>query len=637
MRLIQLTLIEVAVVVAFFLRFEFSVPVLMRPALAWAVITWALVKMPVNHMFGLHRYVWRYFSTPDVPRITLSNIIGSAAAGTLVILACPYSFPRSVIAIDLLFSILFALSTGAVARMIFEWDIFGNRQTGPKTLIFGAGAAGILLLRESRHNPGFGRSVCGFVDDDERKSLRVIHGVPVLGTGDELQEIVKKWTIREVLIAIPSAGKGQMRRIVDLCRAAGVSFRTMPGVSEIIADQSLLRQLRDVSVEDLLGRSTVQLDSRAVEAKILRRVVLVTGAAGSIGSELCRQIAAWGPAALVAVDISETGLFHLENELRQTHPGLVLHSELASIRNRARINQIFSLRRPDIVYHAAAYKHVPMLEANAFEAVENNVLGTWNLAMAVRENRVADLVMISSDKAVRPTNVMGVTKRISELIVRSLEAPGARNVSVRFGNVLGSNGSVIPLFKSQIAAGGPVTVTHPEMQRYFMTIPEAVQLVMEASAMGRGGEIFVLDMGSPIRIVELARQLIMLSGLKPDEDIRIEFTGPRPGEKLYEQLSLDDEAVKQTHHPKIKVFCGTSISEVRMTEHLAKMRRACSEMNLVELMAQLQNLVPDYTVSKELLAQCEPHSTAGDLIRLLSSLRMTDAASLTEAVSEQMP
>jgi FlaA1/EpsC-like NDP-sugar epimerase len=615
--------VELAVVAAFILRFEFTIPAAMRPALIWAAIIWAFVKLPVSHYFGLHRHLWRYFSASDLPRIVMSNTVGSASVALAVALACPYSFPRSVIAIDFLFTILFTAGAGTIARLASEPPAALARDKRTRTLIFGAGDAGMMLLREARHNSSFAHEVCGFIDDDDRKRKCIIQGVPVLGAGADLHQIARQWRIEEVLIAIPSAGGAEMRRIVSLCRSAGVSFRTMPAISEIISDRGLGRQLRDVAVEDLLGRAAVQLDRRQIERKIAGRAVLVTGAAGSIGSELCRQIAACRPAALIAFDISETGLFHIDGELRRAFPDLILHTEIGSIQNGRRLSETFARHQPDVVYHAAAYKHVPMMEANVFEAVENNVAGTYNVAVAAREHGVKDLVMISSDKAVRPTNIMGATKRISELVVRSLQSPQARNVSVRFGNVLGSNGSVVPIFKSQIAAGGPVTVTHPDMCRYFMTIPEAVQLVMQASAMGKGGEIFVLDMGEPIPIVELARQLILLSGLRPDEDIQIEFTGARPGEKLREELNLTDEEIKPTHHSKIKIFSGASVSEKQMLEHLAALRSACAQNDLSAVIAEMKKLVPDYRVSVEVLASIRHDRSwwEPDLARLSESLQ----------------
>ena len=355
-----------------------------------------------------------------------------------------------------------------------------------------------------------------------------------------------------------------------------------------------------------------ELDSRRIHAKLGGKVALVTGAAGSIGSELCRQIARFQPAALVALEISETALFHLEREMRRLFPQMAFFAEIGNIQNAQRLREIFRAYGPAVVYHAAAYKHVPMMESHIYEAVENNVLGTFNVAVAAAESGVEDFVMISSDKAVRPTNAMGATKRVAELLIRSLQNGGPRFVSVRFGNVLGSNGSVVPIFNEQIARGGPVTVTHPEMRRYFMTIPEAVQLVLQASTMGRGGEIFVLDMGEPVKIVDLARQLIVLSGLKPDEDIRIEFTGVRPGEKLYEELNMDEEHILPTYHDKVRIFAGSSMSADTTMGNLAALRAACERRDLAALVLELQRMVPDYTPSETLLDRLGQH----DLVRL---------------------
>jgi FlaA1/EpsC-like NDP-sugar epimerase len=368
-----------------------------------------------------------------------------------------------------------------------------------------------------------------------------------------------------------------------------------------VAERRISTQIREVAVEDVLGRSVIELDWSGIRAKLGGKVALVTGAAGSIGSELCRQIARLEPAALIAFDMSETALFEIEQEMLRTHPNLVFHPEIGSIRSRRRLQEVLSLHRPSIVYHAAAYKHVPMMEAHVFEAVENNVFGTCNVAAAAAEFGVEDFVMVSSDKAVRPANMMGATKRVSELAIRSLQNGGPRYVSVRFGNVLGSNGSVVPIFKRQIAAGGPVTVTHPKMRRYFMTIPEAVQLVMQASTMGKGGEIFVLDMGQPVCIVDLARQLIVLSGLRPDHDIRIEFTGVRPGEKLYEELHCDGEETLSTSHNKISVFAGLSLPFDQMTRHLNVLRSACDRRDVRKLVFELKEMIPDYNPSKEVL------------------------------------
>jgi FlaA1/EpsC-like NDP-sugar epimerase len=608
--LTQFALVELALLTAFFLRFDFAIPQAMKLPLLWAVLAWAVIKVPVSRLFGLHLRLWRYFSTPDLRRLIASNSVGSLGVAFLVAIACPYSFPRSVIVLDFFLVMLFTAGAGTLVRLLAENRTTGVDSQQTRTLIFGAGAAGLTLLRESRQNSSFRHHICAFADDDPAKRGAIIQGIPVLGGGPDLQSIVRQHSIQEVLIALPSARGPEMRRIVELCRASGVAFRTMPAMTEIISSQGLGKQIREVAVEDLLGRSAIQLDRAHMERKLKNRVALVTGAAGSIGSELCRQIAACRPAALVAFDMAESALFHIQCEIRKSHPDLVFHAEIGSAQNRQRLSEICAAYRPHIVYHAAAYKHVPMMETHVFEAVENNVVGTFNIATVAREYGVEDLVMVSTDKAVHPTSVMGVTKRISELIVRSFEDPGSRHVSVRFGNVLGSNGSVIPIFKNQIAAGGPVTVTHPDMHRFFMTIPEAVQLVLQASTMGQGSEIFVLDMGLPVSILDLARQLILLSGLKPDEDIAIEFSGARPGEKLHEELNLIDEEVKLTHHPKIKVFAGTPVSRAWMIHRLTSLGAACAARDLGALVEEMKQIVPDYTVSQDVQVRIEPTPAA---------------------------
>ncbi len=372
-------------------------------------------------------------------------------------------------------------------------------------------------------------------------------------------------------------------------------------MAEIIDGSGLTPQIRDVAVEDLLGRTPVRLDQDRISAKLHNRTVLVTGAAGSIGSELCRQIARFRPAAIVGYETAETPLFQLEQEMARSFPDVPFHPAIGSIQNTRRLAEVFTEHQPAIVYHAAAYKHVPMMEAHSFEAVENNVSGTLNVALAADRYGAEDFVMISSDKAVRPTNVMGATKRLAELVIRSLQNGKTKFVSVRFGNVLGSNGSVVPIFKQQIARGGPVTVTHPEMRRFFMTIPEACQLVLQSSTMGQGGEIFVLDMGEPVRIVDLARNLILLSGLRPDEDIKIEFTGTRPGEKLFEELNTHDEDTLPTYHEKIKIFAGVTLPWPTMERHLAHIQSACATRNLDELILTLKDLLPDYNPSSAIL------------------------------------
>jgi FlaA1/EpsC-like NDP-sugar epimerase len=374
-------------------------------------------------------------------------------------------------------------------------------------------------------------------------------------------------------------------------------------------EDSLVHQIRDVAVEDLLGRPPVRLDEDRIRASVEGAVVLVTGAAGSIGSELCRQIARFVPAAIVGFDISESGLFQLEREMARSFPLIQFRPEVGSVQGSRRVADVFRRHRPSMVFHAAAYKHVPMMEAHLFEVIENNVFGTLNVALAAGESNVRDFVMISSDKAVSPANIMGVSKRIAELVIRSLQNGHVKYVSVRFGNVLGSAGSVVPIFKEQIARGGPVTVTHPEMRRYFMTIPEASQLVLQSSTMGKGGEIFALDMGEPVRILDLARNLILLSGLRPDDDIRIAVTGLRPGEKLLEELNLLDENLLPTYHEKIRIFAGCTIPWTEMERHLGRLRYHCDVRDSHESIRALKELVPDYNPGSELLRQLLAEAT----------------------------
>jgi FlaA1/EpsC-like NDP-sugar epimerase len=398
---------------------------------------------------------------------------------------------------------------------------------------------------------------------------------------------------------VPSATSAQIIKILNHCAAAHLQFRTVPTLSEIIRGNADAAPVRELAVEDLLGRSPVQLEDAAVRAKLENKVVLVTGAGGSIGSELCRQIAHFNPLRIIGLDISETALFYLDRELRHDFPHLTFEPAIGSVQNVTRLTEIFGSNQISTVYHAAAYKHVPMMENHLFQAVENNVVGTFNLARVAEHFGVEDFVMISSDKAVRPTSIMGLTKRVSEILTRSLQGSTTKYVSVRFGNVLGSNGSVVPIFKQQIAAGGPVTVTHREMRRFFMTIPEAVQLVLQASTMGKGGEIFVLDMGEPVKIVDLVQNMILLSGRRPT-DIQIEFTGPRSGEKLYEETTTFEEETLPTFHEKISVFAGDGVLIEDADAWMSDVRRMCGSRDL-RLILFFKQLVPDYSPSAQVL------------------------------------
>lgn len=600
--LIQIAAFASATLGAFLLRFDFTIPATHAVHLWTAVAVWCVTKSTVFFGFRLHRSWWRYVSMEDVVWLVASNLVGSAVGTTILYLFGPKGFPRSVYLLDFVLCLGATCLIRVAARLAAE-GLHGRIKNGGRkaALIYGAGDAGYLLAREIKSNQAFPYELAGFLDDDPSKKGARILGVPVFGSGADLARIKTRAGAELVLIAMPSANGQEMTRVLNQCVEAGVEYKTMPAMGEVIENGGLLAQMRPVDVEDLLGRNAVRLDVGDIEDKLRGQVVLVTGAAGSIGSELCRQIAKFGPARLVGLDAAETPLFFLEREMRAEWPELEFAAEMGNIQNRRRLDEVFEKYSPAVVFHAAAYKHVPMVEACVFEAVENNVFGTLQVAECSAEHGVEDFVMISTDKAVQPTNMMGATKRLAELVVRGLQAGSTKFVSVRFGNVLGSNGSVIPIFKEQIAKGGPVTVTHPEMRRYFMTIPEAAQLVLQASTLGEGGEIFVLDMGEPVKIADLARNLILLSGLRPGQDIRIEYSGVRPGEKLYEELHLADENTKPTKHEKILVFGGQSLKKEQVERLLAELRAVCQTRDLGRLLLTVKSVVRDYNVSSELL------------------------------------
>jgi FlaA1/EpsC-like NDP-sugar epimerase len=475
-------------------------------------------------------------------------------------------------------------------------DARGNESS---ILIVGGGDAADDLIRELQRNPLASSRIIGIVDDAPHKRAQRLHDVEVIGRIDEIPRLAAELKIDEIMIAIPSATGAQMRRIVELCVASKVPYRTIPGLGDIISGKVHVRQLRKVRVEDLLRREPVRLDRTAIEAYLKDKRVLVTGAGGSIGSELCRQIARFAPEELILVDHAENSLFYLNEELRAAFPWLKYRLKVADVTSAERMSHIMNARRPHVVFHAAAHKHVPLMEANRMAAFVNNVTGTRTVAEAAAAAGVAKFVMISTDKAVNPTSIMGVSKRIAELVVQCLEGYRGNRTefcSVRFGNVMGSSGSVIPTFTRQIEAGGPITVTHPEVVRYFMTIPEAAQLVLQAGAMGKGGELFVLDMGEAVKIADLAADMIRLSGLEPEVDIEIKYVGLRPGEKLYEELITSGEGIVPTPHEKIMVLrqvachdTGEILAKARRVEELAA---ACAPER--ELIAVVRELVPEY-------------------------------------------
>lgn len=596
----QLPLFVIAGITAFLLRFDGAVPPRQFPNLWRALAVWVIVKAVIFHYAGLDRSGWRFVSLPDIRRLVGAALTASLVSGLAILMVCEPGFPRSIYFLDFALCVLYSAAARLGVRTFRERGRSRSRPNEERAFVYGGGAAGVLLIREAKVNSGLKCVVCGIIDDDLSKTGTTILGVRVLGPGSCLAELAREYGVQQVVIAIPSATPAQMVQILACCAEAKLRFRMMPAMPDVIEPHGVTSQIRDVAVEDLLGRTPVRLETENIRAKLQDQNVLVTGAAGSIGSELCRQIARFGPREIVGLDWSETGLFYIDREMQDRFPAVRFLPMIGNVKEKHRLAELFQTHRPAIVYHAAAYKHVPLMENHLFEAAENNVVGTYNVASLAGQFGVREFVMISSDKAVRPTSVMGLTKRVAELVVKSLQNGSTVYVSVRFGNVLGSNGSVVPIFKEQIAAGGPVTVTHPEMRRYFMTIPEAVQLVLQASQMGHGGEVFVLDMGQQVRIADLARNLILLSGLRPGEDVQIQYTGVRPGEKLYEELKSDDEHTVATPHEKIRIFAGDSAQIPDLVAFVDRISSLCANRDYSVLLV-MKDLVPEYNPSSHIL------------------------------------
>jgi FlaA1/EpsC-like NDP-sugar epimerase len=602
-------LVSLSILLAALLRFDFIIPQHELFILTLGIPLALLVKLPVFMVAGFDRSGWRYVGTADLVRIFGANVFASLLFLASAMLFIGRRFPLSVYAIDLVLCFLLTAGVRFLYRLYHERRRQRAASGGAtKTvLIYGAGDSAATLIREVRSNPALGYIPVGMLDDDPNKAHYSVFGVRVLGKGQDAGKLVQRLgergtAVDEIVIAMPSASGKQMADALGHCRDAGVPCKTIPGMREILDGKFLNSQIREVSVQDLLGRQQVQLDRGLISAALEGKNVLVTGAAGSIGSELVRQVARYKPKRLIAFERAESDLFRLGLEMKELAPDCEYIPRIGDIRQYSTVDE--TIRRYEIhsIFHAAAYKHVPMMEEHIIEAVENNVFGTKNLVEAAKANRVESFLMISSDKAVRPTNIMGTTKRTAELIVSSMPVPDETNhtkfVSVRFGNVLGSNGSVVPIFKEQIAKGGPVTVTHPEMQRYFMTIPEAVELVLQASTMGRGSEIFVLDMGEPVRIADLARNMIRLSGKEPDIDIQIQFSGLRPGEKLYEELHLEGEDMQPTFHSKIKIFRDAQLNPAQVELDIARLEKDLTRRDEVAVVRQLTKIVPEYKPSE---------------------------------------
>ena len=603
----HLTVIVLAVTTAFLLRFDFSLPSRVMPVFRDAIWIAMSVKLPVFYLFGFHRAVRRFASIPDLRGLLVGNLIASTLFAIVSMAWIGLAMPLSICMIDGLLCLFGTALMRFWVRIHNEAFARQRNRVKPKgILIYGAGSAGTELLREIRSGRPTKYEVKGFLDDDPGKQGRQIMGVPVLGTGRDAVSVVDRLNVpqrevEEIIIAMPSASGPEMHEALATCRGSKLPCKTIPGVNELLSGKVMMAQVRNLSVADLLGRQPVKLEVAPIRSSIAGHSVLITGAAGSIGSELCRQVAGFGPRRLIALDQAESELFKVECELQNRFRDLELIATVGDIRNRERLADVLQRYSVDAIFHAAAYKHVPLMESHVLEAVSNNIFGTWNLVCEARRHGVQSFLMISSDKAVNPTSVMGATKRVCERVV-SARNPGASGremncVSVRFGNVLGSNGSVVPIFQSQIEAGGPVKVTHPDMRRYFMTTAEAVALVLQASTMGKGSEIFVLDMGEPVRIVDLACNMIRIAGLVPGEDIEIQFTGLRPGEKLFEEMNTQDERMLPTYHEKIRIFQEPPEDQRTIEYWVDKLEDLVSDREQQEVIAHVRRLVPEYQPS----------------------------------------
>jgi FlaA1/EpsC-like NDP-sugar epimerase len=580
-------------------RFDFAVPEYYAPMFLRILPLMLVVKLAFLAYFGIYRGAWQYAGVSDLVQIVKAVLIGSVVvyATTRFVMPGWIIYSRSVVIIEMLGDIMLI---GGLRLSLRMWKQHRS-QTQYKNverkrmLIIGAGDAGEMAARQLMAHPEYGSLPVGFIDDNPAKKGQRIHGLPVFGARPVMSEVVANQGIDQVLIAIPSAPGPVVKAVVEQCQQARLKFKIVPDIKNIISGEAGLNQIRDIELEDLLRRPAINVNLEEIAGYLSGKTILISGAGGSIGSELCRQIASFNPGKLLLAGKGENSLYHIASELALKSKALKLETLICDVADAARVDQIFKQYKPEVVFHAAAHKHVPMMEQNPGEAVKNNIFGTKTLAGAALANSCERFVLISTDKAVNPTSVMGATKRISEKVIMSLNGKGrTKFLAVRFGNVLGSSGSVVPLFKKQIAAGGPLTVTHPDMERYFMTIPEAVQLVIQAGAMGQGGEVFVLDMGQPVKIVDLARDMIKLSGLTPDTDIRIEFTGLRKGEKLYEELLTAEEGTTATKHAQIFMVKGGHARLNELPKLLPQLWKAAATGDEQKVVEAIRKVIPNF-------------------------------------------
>lgn len=558
-----------------------------------------VITLIVFYLFKLYQSLWAFAGPTEAQNIVAACFLCAVLNyGGMKLLHFP--IPRSYFFMYAM--VLTAITTFGRFSYRFIRSIrhkSQNKRNASKVMVIGAGEAGNTVIKELVNSTYCTMSVKCIIDDNSSKWGQFIQGIKIVGGRDKIVESAAFYGIDEIIIAIPSANRATMRELVEICKETNCKLRTLPGIYQLVNGEVNVSKLRDVDVEDLLGRDPIKVDMESIYNYVKGKVILVTGGGGSIGSELCRQIAGHEPKQLIIVDIYENNAYDIQQELKYKYPNLDLVVLIASVRNTNRMNHIMEKYHPDIIYHAAAHKHVPLMEDSPNEAIKNNVFGTWKTAQAAVQYGVKKFVMISTDKAVNPTNIMGASKRICEMIIQTYNRHyDTEFVAVRFGNVLGSNGSVIPLFKRQIMAGGPVTVTHPDIIRYFMTIPEAVSLVLQAGVYAKGGEIFVLDMGEPVKILDLAKNLIRLSGYKVDEDIKIEFTGLRPGEKLYEELLMNEEGLTDTENKLIHIGKPIEFDEVKFYAQLYSLEKAV-DMECEDVRPMIQEIVPTYVPKKQ--------------------------------------
>lgn len=602
--IVDLVLFPLSLYLAYIFRFDGKIPPEFFIQFKRTIVFFLVIRIVVNAFFGLYKGLWRYLGIRDFITIFKSVSLGSIIIVLVVIYlnkydeafheAMIYHHPRSIYIIEWLISLLFMGVTRSFIRLYREVIIRKSAEV-KELLIVGAGNAGEMLVRDIQRNPQTGYLPVGFVDDDEEKIGEKIHNVGILGTIREIPEIVKRHKIKEIIIAIPSGNSKVMRDIVQYCQECNVTYKTMPGINDIADGRVTIKQIRNVEIDDLLGREKINLDIPAISSYLANKVIMITGAGGSIGSELAKQVVRFKPKAIILVDNNENSIYFMDQEFDLYRNELPVKAIVEDITNEDQMRIIMKNNVPQVIFHAAAHKHVHLMERFPEKAIRNNVLGTLNLCKLSIETGVEKFILISTDKAVNPTSIMGATKRIAENIIQSMNCEKKTMfMCVRFGNVLGSSGSVIPLFRKQIAQGGPVTVTNPEVNRYFMTIPEAVQLVIQAGAIGEHGNIFVLDMGEPVKIVDLAKELIRLSGLKAGDNIEIVYTGLRPGEKMTEELFSREEGISLTKYKKIYMARSMRVDFKRLSKHINELENIAKTENREKLVSKIKEMVPEY-------------------------------------------